>query len=561
MRAAYRRASELRDDLRLMADSLRAQGAHRLAHGLLRDSERRAEAFGFQLARLDLRQHSRVNAEALAELLRAAGVEHDYLSLSEPERTAVLVRELKNPRPLAHPHRAWSESTAEVLALFQTTRRMQEELGHDACNVYIVSMTAGVSDILTPLFFAKEAGIFAPESDPPVSGLQVVPLFETIEDLRGCGAILTELFSLPVYRRHLKAWGGLQQVMLGYSDSNKDGGFVTSNWELYRAQRELADVCRAEGVRLLLFHGRGGAVGRGGGPTNRAILGQPRGSVEAGIRITEQGEVAFARYGHAGIAHRHLEQTLNAVLRAGLRDTAPPVPAAQWVTMMDSLSEAGLRAYRALVYEEPGFLSYFRQATPIDQVADLRIGSRPAKRRDGERIEDLRAIPWVFSWTQSRHGLPGWYGLGAALAGVLRDPGAGALLKAMHREWPFFRSLIDNAQMGLGRSDRAVARLYAGLVEPGDLQEGVFGAVLAEWDRAERGIFAVTGTNEVLEDTPILRRSIRLRNPYVDPMSFVQVTTLRRLRALGDDDPQRDAVADLVALCVNGIAAGLQNTG
>ncbi len=548
VRAAYRRASELRDDLRLMADSLRAQGAHRLARGLLRDSERRAEAFGFQLARLDLRQHSRVNAEALAELLRAAGVEHDYLSLSEPERTAVLVRELKNPRPLAHPHRAWSESTAEVLALFQTTRRMQEELGHDACNVYIVSMTGGVSDVLTPLFLAKEAGLFSPESDPPASGLQVVPLFETIEDLRGCGAILTELFSLPVYRRHLQAWGGLQQVMLGYSDSNKDGGFV-------------ADVCRAEGVRLLLFHGRGGAVGRGGGPTNRAILGQPRGSVEAGIRITEQGEVAFARYGHTGIAHRHLEQTLNAVLRAGLRDTAPPVPAAQWVTMMDSLSEAGLRAYRALVYEEPGFLSYFRQATPIDQVADLRIGSRPARRRDGERIEDLRAIPWVFSWTQSRHGLPGWFGLGAALADVLRDPAAGALLKAMHREWPFFRSLIDNAQMGLGRSDRAVARLYAGLTGPDDLRERVLTTVLGEWDRAERGILAVTGTNEVLEDTPILRRSIRLRNPYVDPMSFVQVMTLRRLRALGDDDPQRNAVADLVALCVNGIAAGLQNTG
>jgi phosphoenolpyruvate carboxylase len=283
--------------------------------------------------------------------------------------------------------------------------------------------------------------------------------------------------------------------------------------------------------------------------------------VEAGIRITEQGEVAFARYGHTGIAHRHLEQTLNAVLRAGLRDTAPPVPAAEWVAMMDTLAEAGLRAYRGLVYEQPAFVSYFREATPIDQVADLRIGSRPAKRKGGERIEDLRAIPWVFSWTQSRHGLPGWYGLGSALADVLRDPAGAAMLKAMHREWPFFRSLIDNAQMGLGRSDRAVARLYAGLVDSGDLRHQVFGAVLAEWDRAERGIFAVTGTSEVLEDAPILRRSIRLRNPYVDPMSFVQVMTLRRLRALGDDDLQRDAVRDLVALCVNGIAAGLQNTG
>jgi phosphoenolpyruvate carboxylase len=231
------------------------------------------------------------------------------------------------------------------------------------------------------------------------------------------------------------------------------------------------------------------------------------------------------------------------------------------VAMMDTLSEAGLRAYRALVYEQPDFVSYFRQSTPIDQVADLRIGSRPAKRKGTERIEDLRAIPWVFSWTQSRHGLPGWYGLGGALADVLRDPAAAGVLKAMHREWPFFRSLIDNAQLGLGRSDRAVARLYAGLVDPGDLRERIFGAVLAEWDRAERGILAVTGTNEILEDAPILRRSIRLRNPYVDPMSFVQVMTLRRLRALGDEDPQRDAVRDLVALCVNGIAAGLQNTG
>ncbi|HEV7500592.1 MAG TPA: phosphoenolpyruvate carboxylase, partial [Vicinamibacteria bacterium] len=498
--AAYHRAAEFREDLRLMADSLRAHGDRRLAAGMLRDLERRAEAFGFHLARLDLRQHSRVNAEALAELLRAAGVEHDYLSLSEAERTAVLVRELRNPRPLAQPRRGWSPATAEVLALFQAVRRMHEELGPEACNVYIVSMTAGISDILTPLLFAKEAGLFTPESDPPASGLQVVPLFETIEDLRGCGAILTELFSIPVYRRHLQAIGGLQQVMLGYSDSNKDGGFLTSNWELYRAQGELVEVGRAQGVRLLLFHGRGGAVGRGGGPTNRAILGQPRGSLDSGIRITEQGEVAFARYGHTGIAHRHLEQTLNAVLRAGLRDTASPEPAAEWMQTMDALSAAGYRAYRALVYDEPEFVSYFHQGTPIDQVADLRIGSRPAKRKGGERIEDLRAIPWVFSWTQSRHGLPGWYGMGTALAEVLGDAKARELLVTMHREWPFFRSLIDNAQLGLGRSDRAVARLYAGLVAPDELRERVFGAMLAEWDRAERGILAVTGTSELLED-------------------------------------------------------------
>jgi phosphoenolpyruvate carboxylase len=560
-RVAYRRASQLRADLRLMADGLREGGAFRLASGMLHDVERRAEAFGFHLARLDLRQHSRVNAEALAELLSAAGVELDYLALSEEQRTAVLVRELQNPRPLAHPHRAWSAATAEVLDLFRTTRRMQEELGAEACNVYIVSMTAGVSDVLAPLLFAKEAGLFSPEADPPTSGLQVVPLFETIEDLRGCGAILTDLLSLPVYRRHLQAWGGLQQVMLGYSDSNKDGGFVTSNWELYRAQRDLAGVCRAQGVRLLLFHGRGGAVGRGGGPTHRAILGQPPGSLEAGLRLTEQGEVAFARYGNTGIAHRHLEQTLNAVLRVGFRETAPPEPRPEWVEAMDAVSAAGLRAYRALVHDDPEFVSYFRQATPIDQVADLRIGSRPAKRRDNERLEDLRAIPWVFSWTQSRHGLPGWYGLGSALAEAARDGVLHERLRAMHQEWPFFRSLVDNAQMGLGRSDRAVARLYAGLVSPETLRDRVFSAVLREWDRTERGILAVAGLSELLENAHVLRRSIRLRNPYVDPMSFVQVTMLRRVRALSEDDPRRAAVRDVVALSVNGIAAGLQNTG
>jgi phosphoenolpyruvate carboxylase len=558
---AYRRADQLRTDLRLMADSLRVQGAGRLPRGMLHDVERRVEAFGFHLARLDLREHSRVNAEALAELLRVAGVEPDYLSLPEAERTAVLVRELKNPRPLAPPHRAWSAGTAEVLALFQTVRRMQEELGPECCNVYIVSMTAGVSDILTPLLFAKEAGVFAPQADPPVSGLQIVPLFETIEDLRGGGAILTELLSLPVYQRHLAAWNGLQQVMLGYSDSNKDGGFVTSNWELYRAQRELSAVCRAEDVRLLLFHGRGGAVGRGGGPTNRAILGQPLGSVDAGLRMTEQGEVAFARYGNTGIAHRHLEQTLNAVLRASLRATAPAEPAEDWMRAMDTLSAAGHRAYRAVVHDDPDFLAYFRQATPIDQVADLRIGSRPAKRKGSERIEDLRAIPWVFSWTQSRHGLPGWFGLGSALEEILRAPGAQEKLRAMHRAWPFFRSLIDNAQTGLGRSDRAVARLYADLAAPEGLRDRILGEIQQEWDRTERGILAVTGTHEILEDNPVLRRSIRLRNPYVDPMSFVQVTTLRRLRAMADDDPGRAAVRDVVALSVNGIAAGLQNTG
>jgi phosphoenolpyruvate carboxylase len=392
----------------------------------------------------------------------------------------------------------------------------------------------------------------------------MVPLFETIEDLRGCADILRALFALPIYRRHLDAWGGRQQVMLGYSDSDKDGGFTTANWELYQAQRRLAEVCRESGVELILFHGRGGAIGRGGGPTNRAILGQPPGTLGGRLRMTEQGEVAFARYGHAAMAHRHLEQVLNAVLRASLGLVRHGQARPEWERALEAVSSAAHAAYRRLVHEdEDALMRYFHQATPIDHIAGLRIGSRPARRKGGDRLADLRAIPWVFSWNQSRHGLPGWYGLGTGIEAFTGKEGeAGrALLHEMHEEWPFFRSLVDNAQMGLGKADRAVARLYSRLVEPRELRERIWGAIDAEWERTERALRDVTGSKGILEGSQVLRRSIRLRNPYVDPMSFVQVALLGRLARLPDDAPERDEIARVVALSVNGIAAGLQNTG
>ncbi len=581
---AYPHAEALLADLQSIAESLRARGSHRLADGMLGDLIRRVEVFGFHLARLDLRQHSAVHAAAIAEVLRVAGVEADYLGLDEPARAALLAREIEDPRPLVWPadQGPYTPETREVLAVFRTARRLQDELGPEACNVYIISMTAGASDILAPLLFAKETGLFTPSAARGT--LQIVPLFETIDDLRRCGPLMRDLFKLPVYARQLEAWGGEQQVMLGYSDSNKDGGFLTANWELYGAQRALAEVCQAAGVRLLLFHGRGGAIGRGGGPTNRAIQGQPPGTLNGRLRLTEQGEVAFTRYANPAIAHRHLEQTTHALLRATLAEESgaggrgseaesapapsdsrlltPESPNPAWLETMETLSGAARDAYCALVYDDPQFVRYFHQATPVDQIASLRIGSRPSRRSGGERIEDLRAIPWVFSWTQSRYGLVGWYGLGAAVRAYIDEasPDAQAQLAEMYRRWPFFRSLIDNAQLSLGRADLAIARLYDGLVADAALRRRVFGAIREEWARTEQAILAITGQRALLERTPVLRRSIRLRNPYVDPLSFLQVALLRRLRAL-PEGPDRAAAERLVALSINGIAAGLQNTG
>lgn len=555
-RTVYRGPREVLAALAVLRRALMSEGAGRLADGALRDLTRRVQVFGFHLARLDLRQHSRVMSAALAEMLARSGDSPDYLALAEPGRATLVARLLSAGVPPAWEREGVTATAGEVLDLFAMIGRMRRELGPGAIGVFIVSMTAAVSDVLTPLLFARHAGLFEPGRDgvPTRSAIEVVPLFETIDDLRGCTGLMEGLFALPVYDRHLAAWGRRQQVMLGYSDSNKDGGFLTANWELYRAQEALAETCRRAGVSLSLFHGRGGAIGRGGGPTGRAIQAQPPGTVAGRLRFTEQGESAFARYAHPQVAHRHLEQTVHAVLRASLLPAASASRPA-WEVLLASASSAALRAYRELVYEDPEFIEYFRAVTPIDLVSDLLIGSRPSRRQAGDRIEDLRAIPWVFSWTQSRCGLPGWYGLGAALAAT--PEGAGVLAE-MYRGWPFFRSLIDNAQLGLGRSDLAIARLYDGRADP-RVGSRIFPAIEAEWRRTVDVIEAATGAPP-LQQSPVLLRSIRLRNPYVDPLSIVQVTLLERLHA-DADAPEIDALRHLAALTINGIAAGLQNTG
>jgi len=544
------------DDLQRVRRSLEAHAGARIARGRLQDLWVRAATFGFHFASLDLRQDSAVHGRTVAHLLRKAGIAEDYLGLAEPERAALLAKLLEAGPVHAEPD---DPEAVEVVRLFRAIPGWQERFGMEACHTYIVSLTESASDVLEVLWLAAQAGLYRRRGEAAVSRLHVVPLFERVDELRRCGQILDELLRTPAYRAHLRAWGDLQEVMLGYSDSNKDGGYLAANWALHRAQKALPEVARRHGCRLRLFHGRGGAIGRGGGPSGRAILAQPREALDGGLKLTEQGEVLAARYANPQIARRHLEQLTSAVLRACLSPVAAPDPATlqRWEAIMDELAERSRQAYRSLV-DDPDFPAYFAQATPIEEIGRMNLASRPAFRTGRGRVEDLRAIPWVFSWTQTRANLPGWYGVGSALEGFARQgPHAVAELRAMYAGWPFFRSLLDNAQISLGTADLDVARLYAELVEDGSVRERLYARIREEYDRTVRAVLEVTGQRELLDNTPVLQRSVRLRNPYVDPMSYLQVRLLRERRSR-PDDPE---LVDLVQRTINGIAAGLQTTG
>jgi phosphoenolpyruvate carboxylase len=592
----YHRRSELLADLKVMERSLRANAGASAADGALHDVIRQVEVFGLQVATLDIRQHSERHNTALAEILRAAGVCDDYAALDEPARVALLSREVGNPRPLIPARLPYSESTSEIVQTFRTVAAILDQLSPNAIQTYIISMTTGASDLLAALLLAKEAGLYQPDAN--ICRLNIVPLFETGADLAGCDKVMESCLRLPVYREHLRLRGDIQEIMIGYSDSNKDVGFVAANWALYQAQRALRDMAKREGIKLRLFHGRGGSIGRGGGPANQAILAQPPGSIGNQIKITEQGEVIADRYGLPALAHRHLEQVLNAVLRAGF---APQHDApAEWEHALEQLATIARKHYRGLVYEHPDFLPYFRTATPIAEISRLKIGSRPASRRNSDRIEDLRAIPWVFSWMQSRHTLPGWYGLGFALerfisSGDAESSGQGdaearrqadsqarivnghnsplspglpvslssqrlELLQDMYANWMFFRSMIDSAQMILGKADLHIAERYAELTPDPTVAGRIFGEVQAEYERATRLICQVARIDQLLDRSPVLQRSIARRNPYIDPMSYVQIELLRRLRA-DPEGPEHAALEDAILLSISGIAAGLKNTG
>lgn len=548
-----RDGATLQHELDIIAESLEAHRGTSIADAELRTVRQQVSAFGLHTARLDLRQESSRLVADVDALLYAYRIATDFAT-RPPEAQAQLLTELLSapPRPLT-PGGAFSEATNETLALFQLLARTYAAYGAEPLGAFIISMTRTPADVLAVLLLAHWGGI--------AEQLDIVPLFETISALRESAPIMRALFENPAYARHLAARGRSQQIMLGYSDSNKESGLITANWELYQAQRGLAELCRASDVTLTLFHGRGGSIARGGGPPSRAIFAQPPGTIDGRFRMTEQGEVLSARYGNPHLAHRHLEQIIFAVLRASL-DEQPPLREDRRV-LMDDLSREGMRTYRALVYETPRFVEFWEQATPIHEIEQLRIGSRPAHRRGAANIETLRAIPWVFSWMQSRFNLPGWYGLGSALEAVAKgDAARHALLQELARTWQFFGAMLGNVQNAMGKADMGIAALYAELVEDKGLRAQIFGTIREEFERTRDWILELTGQGEMLDQEPVLQHSIRVRNPYVDPLNFIQVELLRRLRTLADDErAEREELVDAMVVTINGIAAGLRNTG
>ncbi|MSP14329.1 MAG: phosphoenolpyruvate carboxylase [Chloroflexi bacterium] len=573
----YQNSREFLAELALMQRSLVANKGAWLAEGQLQILYRQLDIFGFHLATLDIRQHSDVHTSALHEILKSEGICPDYQNLAAQDRLELWQRLLREP-PIGLPDRGavnqLTPETEELLHVLATVRDGLERIDPQAIDSYIISTTHQVSDLLQIVWLAREYGLAAthPE-DANTHTLDFVPLLESVEDLAAAQEFLHTLLQCEAYRVHLAHRGERQQVMIGYSDSSKDGGYLAANWALYQAQIGLAEVANRENIQLLIFHGRGGSVGRGGGPANRAIRAQPAGTLNGRLKLTEQGEVISDRYGSPEIAHRHMEQVIHAVINSSLPGREPP-QLARWQAIMAELAERSLKAYRQLVYEHPGFLDYFYEATPIEEVSQLTIGSRPARRKPTRRIEDLRAIPWVFAWMQSRHNLPGWYGLGTGLGDYIKaDAAHQAELHEMYLLWPFFQATLDNAQMAMGKADLPIAKHYAGLVKsPGRSQE-IFDLIKAEFHYTEWAINQVIGQKDLMDNQPVLKLSIRLRNPYVDPLSYIQVGLLQRLRQLPPIDADHEAVdeaekqaerqriLDTILLSINGIAAGLRNTG
>jgi phosphoenolpyruvate carboxylase len=481
-------------------------------------------------------------------------VQPGYLSLNEGEKAAVLERELAGPRPLRVPQLAYSEAVERELAVLAAAAQVQRRFGAAMVSKYIISHCESVSDLLETGVLLREAGLLGPDA----LSVDVIPLFETIGDLERCGDIMRAALAQPLYRGWVRMRGDEQEVMLGYSDSNKDGGYVASNWTLYKATARLMQVCRGHGVRLRLFHGRGGTVGRGGGPSYEAVLSQPPGSVDGALRLTEQGEVIASKYADPENGRRNLEILVAATMEASLGSKESQTETdSRFAVIMEELARLALKQYRNLV-QTPRFMDYFRAATPFSEIASLNIGSRPASRKPSQKLEDLRAIPWVFSWSQSRAMLPGWYGFGGAVSAWL-ESGKGTLaeLREMHARWPFFRAMLSNLDMVLAKTDLGIARRYAELVDDRALSKSVFRDIENEWHAARDRLFAITGATEFLADNPTLARSIRNRFAYLDPLNHLQVELLRRYRG-GDQDAR---TVRAIHLTINGIAAALRNSG
>ncbi len=565
---AYLQAEDFLADLRIIEASLRANHGAALVAQRLHPLIRAVEVFGFHLATVDLRQSSDKHEEVIAELLAVARIEAKYSSLDEAAKRELLLSLLNDARPLRVVGAAYSDHARGEIAIFESAKIMRQRFGAQAIRHYIISHTETVTDLLEVLLLQKEVGLMQGTLDNKAThDLIVVPLFETIEDLRNAAPIMREYYALPGIAQQVKRSGGEQDIMLGYSDSNKDGGIFTSNWELYRAEIALVELfdqlANSHDIQLRMFHGRGGTVGRGGGPSYQAILAQPPGTVRGQIRLTEQGEVIGSKYANPEIGRRNLETLVAATLEATLLQPTKPATKA-FLQAAAELSQTSMAAYRALVYDTPGFTEYFFSATPIREIAELNIGSRPASRKASQKIEDLRAIPWGFSWGQCRLTLPGWYGFGSAIAQMLDAGGtpasrkeALALLQKMYKQWPFFRTLLSNMDMVLAKSDLALASRYAELVGDVRLRKKIFTAIEAEWHRTAEALSLITGDKQRLAGNASLQRSIRHRFPYIDPLHHLQVELVRRYReGKADERVQRG-----IHISINGIAAGLRNTG
>jgi len=547
----YTDPGQLRSDLITIHRSLLRHQGSSFRRGPLPRLIRAVDVFGFHLATLDMRQNSAVHARVAAELLRTAGVVDDYAKLDEAARCELLVHELSHSRLLSSPFATYSDETRKELETLAAAAEVKRLYGPVSIRNYIISNTQSVSDLLEVYLLLKEVGLFRP-GPTPAADIFAEPLFETIGDLRAAPETMTRYLSLPLIRA-LHGKDGFQEVMIGYSDSNKDGSYLTSIWELQKASSALHDVAGKAGLRLQLFHGRGGAVGRGGGSSFEALLAQPEGTVGGRIRITEQGEVVANKYGDPELPRQSLETLTAGVVVASL-SRPKEEDAARRGDAMDRLSQAAMQAYRKLVYETPGFVDYFYAASPITEIADLNIGSRPTSRQATRSIEGLRAIPWVFSWAQSRAMLPGWYGFGSAV----RDTGLDfSLLKELHQSWPFFTSAIGNMEMVMVKSDMSIAQRYAGLVKDRRLADRVFNTIQSEWALTYNTLLGITEQTELLQKNPDLASTIRSRLPYIDPLNHLQIELIARRRA-GDES---EAVREGILLAINGVAAGLRNTG
>ncbi|WP_066252321.1 phosphoenolpyruvate carboxylase [Neobacillus drentensis] len=560
----YNSSDELLEDLFIIRKSLKKH--HPAAHELktIQKLIRQVQLFGFHLATLDIRNHSGEHEAAMTEILRKVSISENYAKLTEEEKLKILQNILMDPRPLLLLNEDYSEQTQEMIKVFQMIKKAHEEFGKRAISVYLVSMTKSPSDLLEVLVLAKEAGIYRLHADGTLeSHLHVAPLLETIDDLSAGPKIMATLFEMTVYRNHLQIMGDQQEIMLGYSDGSKDGGTLTANWKLYKAQIEIHEMANRYKIGLKFFHGRGGSLGRGGGPLNKSILSQPTETIGDGVKITEQGEVLSSRYLLEDIAYRSLEQATSTLLLAAThlskeaeqRQTRDPL----WVEAIEEISSLALTKYQSLVFGDPDFLTYFSEATPLRELGDLNIGSRPMSRKNQGRFEDLRAIPWVFAWTQSRQLLPAWYAAGTGLSGYAANEKQNLpLLQEMYEKWPFFQSTIDNLQMALMKADITTAREYLLLVEDQKIAERIFTNILEEYERTKEILLRITGDKELLDHTPNIKESVYRRNPYVDPLNFLQVELIKELR--NQDEPNEDLLTE-VLLTISGISAGLRNTG